>query len=39
MDWRLVVVLLPLILAGSWAVFNIGKAALQQVKTFWNRGA
>jgi photosystem II PsbY protein len=32
MDWRILVVLSPLILAASWAVFNIGKAALGQVQ-------
>lgn len=36
MDWRIVVVLAPIILAGSWAVFNIGKAALGQIQTFLN---
>lgn len=36
MDWRIVVVLSPIILAGSWAVFNIGKAALGQLQTFMN---
>ncbi|WP_088890563.1 photosystem II protein Y [Leptolyngbya ohadii] len=39
MDWRVVVVLAPVILAGSWAVFNIGAAALRQVRTFLNREA
>jgi photosystem II PsbY protein len=34
MDWRIVVVLLPIVVAGSWAVFNIGRAALAQVQTF-----
>ncbi|MEL6401856.1 MAG: photosystem II protein Y [Cyanobacteria bacterium P01_D01_bin.115] len=34
MDWRIVVVLAPIALAGSWAVFNIGKAALGQLQTF-----
>ncbi|MEM6713915.1 MAG: photosystem II protein Y [Cyanobacteria bacterium P01_D01_bin.6] len=36
MDWRIVVVLSPIILAGSWAVFNIGRAALGQLQTFLN---
>jgi photosystem II PsbY protein len=39
MDWRLLVVLLPIILAGSWAIFNIGKAALGQIQMFLNREA
>jgi photosystem II PsbY protein len=34
MDWRVLVVLSPLLLAAGWAVFNIGKAALQQVQGF-----
>ena len=32
MDWRIVVVLAPIALAASWAVFNIGKAALGQLQ-------
>ena len=32
MDWRIVVVLAPILLAGGWAVFNIGKAALGQIQ-------
>jgi photosystem II PsbY protein len=36
MDWRVVVVLLPIIVAGSWAVFNIGRAALGQLQAFLN---
>jgi len=36
-DWRIAVVLLPIILAGSWALFNIGAAALRQVQAFLNR--
>lgn len=37
MDWRLLVVLLPLILAGSWAVYNIGTLALKQVQAFLSK--
>jgi photosystem II PsbY protein len=36
-DLRVVVVLLPVILAASWALFNIGAAALRQVQAFLNR--
>ena len=32
MDWRILVVIAPILLAGGWAVFNIGKAALAQVQ-------
>lgn len=39
MDWRIVVVLLPIIVAGSWAVFNIGRVALGQLQAFLNREA
>ena len=36
MDWRVLVVLAPVALAASWAVFNIGRAALGQLQTFLN---
>lgn len=36
-DWRLIVVLLPVIVALSWAVFNIIQAALSQVQGFLNK--
>ncbi|MFM7221154.1 MAG: photosystem II protein Y [Nodosilinea sp.] len=39
MDWRVVVVLLPIIIAGSWALFNIGRAALGQLQEFLDRQA
>jgi photosystem II PsbY protein len=38
-DWRVVVVLAPVIVAASWAAFNIGAAALRQVQGFLNRQA
>lgn len=34
MDWRVLIVLAPLIIAGTWAVFNIGAAALRQLQQF-----
>ncbi len=37
MDWRVLIVLAPLILAGSWAVFNIGAVAIRQVQEFLNK--
>jgi photosystem II PsbY protein len=37
MDWRILIVLLPLILAGSWAFINIGAAALRQAQLFLNK--
>ncbi|MDX2241432.1 MAG: photosystem II protein Y [Leptolyngbyaceae cyanobacterium bins.302] len=36
-DWRILVVLLPVLLAGSWAVYNIGQAALKQVQGFLSK--
>nr|YP_009391975.1 photosystem II protein Y [Periphykon beckeri]ARW60323.1 photosystem II protein Y [Periphykon beckeri] len=33
MDMRLVVVFLPLIAAGSWAIYNIGRVAIQQFRS------
>ena len=32
MDSRLLVVALPVLAAASWALFNIGRLALQQLK-------
>ncbi len=37
MDWRVLVVLAPVILAASWALLNIGRAALGQLQTFLNK--
>ena len=39
MDLRVLIVLLPLALAAGWALFNIGKAAIDQVNNFLNREA
>jgi photosystem II PsbY protein len=39
LDLRLLIVLLPLILAGSWAVYNIGQAALKQIQGFLDKEA
>ncbi len=33
-DFRLLIVLLPILAAAGWAVFNIGALALRQVQTF-----
>lgn len=32
MDTRLVIIALPLLVAGSWALYNIGRLAIQQVQ-------
>ena len=32
MDSRLVVIATPLLVAASWALFNIGRLALQQIQ-------
>lgn len=37
MDWRVIVVVAPLVIAASWAVFNIGSAALAQVQKYFNQ--
>nr|QCI05191.1 photosystem II protein Y [Centroceras clavulatum] len=33
MDIRLLIVFMPVIAAGSWALYNIGRAALQQFRS------
>jgi photosystem II PsbY protein len=37
MDWRLLIVLLPLLIAGGWAIFNIGSLAFSQAQKFLNK--
>jgi len=37
MDWRVLIVLVPILVAGSWAIFNIGAIALRQVQQFLSK--
>ncbi|AKV70151.1 MULTISPECIES: photosystem II protein Y [Microcystis] len=37
MDWRVLIVLTPLFIAGGWAVFNIGAAAIRQAQQFLSK--
>lgn len=37
MDWRILVVVSPLIIAAGWALFNIGLAAINQFQAFLNK--
>lgn len=37
MDWRVIVVFSPLMVAAGWALFNIGAAAISQVQGFLNK--
>lgn len=37
MDLRLILVLAPIVLAASWAVFHIGRAAVGQLQLFLKR--
>ncbi len=39
LDLRVVVVLAPIVVAASWAVFNIGAVALRQLQSFLNKEA
>lgn len=39
LDLRVVVVLLPVLLAGGWALFNIGAAAIRQAQGFINKSS
>lgn len=34
MDWRILIVASPLILAGGWAIYNIGTLAISQAQKF-----
>nr|YP_009391159.1 photosystem II protein Y [Dipterocladia arabiensis]ARW59303.1 photosystem II protein Y [Dipterocladia arabiensis] len=33
MDMRLIIVFLPVIVAASWAIYNIGRIAVQQFRS------
>lgn len=37
MDWRVLIVLAPILIAATWALFNIGAAALRQAQQFLSR--
>ena len=39
MDLRLILVVAPILLAASWAVFHIGRAAVGQLQLFIKRAA
>ncbi|MBW4577847.1 MAG: photosystem II protein Y [Aphanothece sp. CMT-3BRIN-NPC111] len=36
-DFRLLIVLLPVIAAASWALFNVAPIAIKQVQAFLNK--
>jgi photosystem II PsbY protein len=38
-DYRVAIVLAPILVAAGWAVFNIGAAALRQIQGFLNKEA
>jgi len=38
-DFRILIVLMPVLLAGGWAAYNIGAAALKQVQKMFNNQA
>ncbi len=38
-DYRIAIVLAPIAIAASWAVFNIGAAALRQIQGFFDNEA
>ena len=38
-DFRILIVLTPLLLAAGWAVYNIGALALRQVEKMLNKQA
>ena len=38
-DFRILIVLMPVLLAGGWAAYNIGSLALKQVQKMLNNQA
>ncbi len=39
MDWRLLIVLLPILAAGAWALYNVAQVALKQLDSFLKKQA
>ena len=39
MDWRILVVVGPILIAAGWAGFNIAAAAIGQILRFFNKEA
>lgn len=37
MDWRVLIILVPILVAASWAIFNIGAIALRQAQQFFSK--
>ncbi|MEG3904219.1 MULTISPECIES: photosystem II protein Y [unclassified Microcoleus] len=38
-DFRILIVLMPVLLAGGWAAYNVGAIALKQVQKMLNKQA
>ncbi|MCY7381063.1 MAG: photosystem II protein Y [Microcoleus sp. CAN_BIN18] len=38
-DFRILIVLMPVLLAGGWALYNVGAIALKQVQKLLNKEA
>ncbi|MEO6862531.1 MAG: photosystem II protein Y [Microcoleus sp.] len=36
-DWRILIVLSPVLVAGGWAAYNVGAIALKQVEKLLNK--
>ncbi len=37
MDWRIIIVVAPILIAASWAIFNIGAAAIAQAQKYFSQ--
>ncbi|MGK7951814.1 MAG: photosystem II protein Y [Xenococcaceae cyanobacterium] len=37
MDWRVLIVVLPIGVAAGWAIFNIGAAAVRQIQNYTSK--
>lgn len=37
MDWRVLIVVLPIGVAAGWAIFNIGAAAIRQIQNYTSK--
>ncbi len=37
MDWRVIIVVAPIAIAASWAIFNIGAAPIAQAQKYFSQ--
>jgi photosystem II PsbY protein len=39
MDWRVIIVVAPLLVAAGWALFNVGAIAIRQLQQYTSKNS